>query len=132
MSDGVPRWMESGDAGATEHNGSARPGVGPPRGAELLADPTLNKDTAFTEAERDEFGLRGLLPWRVLTIEEQVEIEMERIRRKADDLEKYIGLAALHDRNETLFYRVLLDNLEELARLSTHPRWARCAGSSAR
>jgi len=115
MSDGVPRWMESGDAGATEHNGSARPGVGPPRGAELLADPTLNKDTAFTEAERDEFGLRGLLPWRVLTIEEQVEIEMERIRRKADDLEKYIGLAALHDRNETLFYRVLLDNLEELA-----------------
>jgi malic enzyme len=80
-----------------------------------LADPTLNKDAAFTEAERDEFGLRGLLPWRVATIEEQVDLEMVRLRRKSDNLEKYIGLAALHDRNETLFYRVLLDHLEELA-----------------
>ncbi len=116
MSDSVPMWTESGDAGATGRGSRAVfRGVGPPRGTDLLDDPTLNKDTAFTEAERDEFGLRGLLPWRVVSIDEQVDIEMERIRRKADDLEKYIGLAALHDRNETLFYRVLLNNLDELA-----------------
>ena len=83
------------------------------RGAELLADPLLNKDTAFGEAERDVFGLRGLLPPHVATIDEQVALELEHVRRKSDDLEQYIGLAALHDRNETLFYRLLVENIEE-------------------
>lgn len=84
-------------------------------GPEILGQPLLNRDAAYTERQRDELGLRGLLPWRVATIEEQVALELEHLRRKADDIEKYIGLTALEDRNETLFYRLLVEHLEELA-----------------
>ena len=87
---------------------------GMPRGIEALHDPSLNKGTAFTDAERDALGLHGLLPPRVFTQTEQVARIMENFRRKPDDLEKYIFLMALHDRNETLFYRVVIDHIEEM------------------
>jgi len=85
----------------------------PYRGSDLIARRLLNKDTAFPEREREQFGLRGLLPAGVASMDEQVALELEHVRRKSDDLERYIGLAALQDRNETLFYRLLVDNLEE-------------------
>jgi malate dehydrogenase (oxaloacetate-decarboxylating)(NADP+) len=85
-----------------------------PGGAALLRDPSLNKGTAFTAAERDRLGLRGLLPHTVLTQAQQVEKVLGNFRRKPTALEKYIDLAALHDRNETLFFRLLTDHLEEM------------------
>jgi len=86
----------------------------PPTGVRLLHDPALNKGTAFTEAERDALGLRGLLPPHVSTQELQVQRVLENLRRKDSDLEKYIYAMALADRNQALFYRVLMDNLDEL------------------
>jgi malate dehydrogenase (oxaloacetate-decarboxylating)(NADP+) len=85
-----------------------------PRGAALLHDPSRNKGTAFTEEERDRLGLRGLLPTRVNTQDQQVLRVLENYRNKPTDLEKFIYLTSLHDRNETLFYRVVMDHLTEM------------------
>ena len=85
-----------------------------PVGKELLQDPFLNKGTAFTEAERDGLKLRGLLPPRILTMEQQAAKVLDSVRRKPTDLGKYITLMALHDRNVTLFYKVVEENLEEM------------------
>jgi len=82
-------------------------------GVALLQDPALNKGTAFNEAERDAFRLRGLLPPHVSSQEQQLQRVLENFRRKSSDLEKYINLRALHDRNESLFYRLLMDNPDE-------------------
>lgn len=85
-----------------------------PTGLALLRDPALNKGTAFTKEERDALGLAGLLPHHVHTMDEQVLRVMKNLRSKPTDLEKYIFMIGLQDRNKTLFYRVLLENIEEL------------------
>ena len=82
------------------------------RGAELIRDPVLNKGTAFSRDERDAFGLHGLLPATVTTIENQHDRMYSSLARSSP-LDTYVDLAALHDRNETLFYRVLMDHLDE-------------------
>jgi hypothetical protein len=78
-----------------------------PTGQQLLDDPLLNKSSAFPEEERRELGLMGLLPLHTSTIEEQLARVYENYQRKDSDIERYIFLAALQDRNETLFYRLL-------------------------
>jgi malate dehydrogenase (oxaloacetate-decarboxylating)(NADP+) len=85
-----------------------------PSGEHLLHDPRFNKGTAFTEAERDALGIRGLLPPRVFTMAQQQVRVLGNLRREPTDLEKYIFMAALLDRNETLFYRTVIDNIQEL------------------
>jgi malate dehydrogenase (oxaloacetate-decarboxylating)(NADP+) len=84
------------------------------RGVDLLHDPLLNKGTAFTDAERDALGVRGLLPPRVTSQAAQVTRVLDSFRRKTSDLEKYIYLISLQERNENLFYRVVMDNLGEM------------------
>jgi malate dehydrogenase (oxaloacetate-decarboxylating)(NADP+) len=85
-----------------------------PKGVALLHDPMLNKGTAFTELERDALNLRGLLPPHPHTMEDQVIRVMTNFAKKPNDLEKYVQLVALQDRNETLFYRVVMENLETM------------------
>ena len=93
-------------------NAISRPSL--PQGVAILHDPSLNKGTAFTEAERDSLHLRGLLPPHVATPDQQLARVLENFRRQPTDLEKYVNLRALHDRNETLFYRLLMSHPDEM------------------
>jgi len=85
-----------------------------PRGMDLLDTSLLNKGTAFSDAERTQFGLHGLIPPHVETLKEQVVRAYEAYARKDDDLERHIYLRALQDNNEVLFYRLLLEHIEEM------------------
>ncbi|MFD8388431.1 NAD-dependent malic enzyme [Streptomyces sp. NPDC059680] len=84
------------------------------RGRAVLADPRINRGTAFTEAERRALDLVGLVPPHVLTQDEQVERAYAQYRAQPSDLAKNVNLTALHDRNEALFYRLVGDHLEEM------------------
>ena len=84
------------------------------RGLWLLKHPATNKGLAFTREERDALGLNAVLPSAIRTIDQQVSLSMEQLRGKPSDLEKYIFLEALQDRNEVLFYRLLVEHLTEL------------------
>jgi len=85
-----------------------------PRGCALLSNPLLNKGTAFPEAERDALGLRGLLPPRVFTLEEQLVRAYANFQRQQEPLDKYVFLTLLQNRNETLFYKLLETHPEEM------------------
>jgi malate dehydrogenase (oxaloacetate-decarboxylating)(NADP+) len=90
--------------------GDAPPVTGP----QVLTNPLLNKGTAFTERERDALGIRGLLPPRVFTLEEQLQRTLTSLRSKPSNLEKYIYLTTLQNRNEILFYRLVIEHIEEM------------------
>jgi len=85
-----------------------------PKGVELLHNPLLNKGTAFTLKERQELDLEGLLPPHIFSQDEQKIKVLRTVREKETNLEKYIYLISLQDRNETLFYRLVIDEIEEL------------------
>jgi malate dehydrogenase (oxaloacetate-decarboxylating) len=97
------------------HSSATRPGV------DVLNRPTLNKGTAFTEEERNALGLHGLLPPHFETLDEQAVRAYEAFTPKPDDLERHIYLRALQDTNEVLYYRLLLDHIEEMTPLVYTP-----------
>lgn len=92
-----------------------------PRGYDFLRDNRLNKSTAFTADERTRYGLKGLLPHRVFPQEGQQIRVMENLRRKESDIERYIFLCALQDRNERLFYKTVISHIEEVMPLLYTP-----------
>ncbi|MGA2928123.1 MAG: NAD-dependent malic enzyme, partial [Solirubrobacteraceae bacterium] len=84
------------------------PGVG------VLEDPLMNKGTAFSEEERSELGLRGLLPAVIETLEQQVQRRYQAYREQPTDVARHINLRALQDTNEILFHRLVSDHIEEM------------------
>ena len=80
----------------------------------MLNDPLRNHGVAFTQAEREDLGLTGRLPSAVLTLDQQAQLVYRQLVVQGSDLAKYIYLEQLHDRNEVLYYKVLLDHLAEL------------------
>jgi malate dehydrogenase (oxaloacetate-decarboxylating)(NADP+) len=85
-----------------------------PLGIAVLRDPAFNKGSAFTKEEREVLGIRGPLPAHVHSIDQQLVRVLGNVRRKTTDLDRRIFLAGFQDRNMTLFYRLLLENLDEL------------------
>ncbi len=99
---------------ADDANVNRRSRTIPRRGVDVLHDPLFNKGTGFTDAERDALGIRGLVPPGCFTQDEQLRRIVENYGRKTSDLERYIYLTALQDRNERLFYRTVIDNIDAM------------------
>ncbi|MDP1614197.1 MAG: NAD-dependent malic enzyme, partial [Methylococcales bacterium] len=91
------------------------------RGRTLLTNPAHTKSTGFTHAERELYGLRGLLPYNVASIDRQIERVLGSLRRKNSAIEKYIFLNALLERNQRLFYRTMINHIEEIMPLVYTP-----------
>src|ERR1700729_1578584 len=90
-------------------------------GFDLINSPRLNKGTAFTDPERDVFDLHGLLPPHVGSLDEQIERRLEALRAQPNSFGKYSFLRDLQDTNETLFYALLVRNIEEMLPLVYTP-----------
>jgi len=93
----------------------------PKRNVELLHDAALNKSTAFTREEREQYGLRGLLPYIVSDQQSQITRIMGNLRRKEYDIERYIFLSSLQERNERLFYQAAIEHIDEITPLIYTP-----------
>jgi malate dehydrogenase (oxaloacetate-decarboxylating)(NADP+) len=91
------------------------------KGLDVLRDKTLYKSIAFTRAERDRLGLRGLLPHRVASQRQLVARVMASLRRLPLDIDRYMALSSLQERNERLFYRTVIDHVEEIMPLIYTP-----------
>jgi hypothetical protein len=100
------------------------------RGSALIRNPALNKGTGFPLGERRALGLEGLLPVRAKNQAQQAERIYQQLRNAPDDLQKYVMLNALLNRNVHLYYRVLADHLEELMPIVYTPTARRCSGSA--
>ena len=94
---------------------------GSKKNIDLLNDKALNKSTAFSREEREALGLRGLLPHVVSTQDTQIQRIMGNLRRKEFDIERYIFLSSLQDRNERLFYETVIRHIEEIMPLIYTP-----------
>lgn len=90
-------------------------------GRTLLTNPAHTKSTGFTHAERELYGLRGLLPYNVANLDQQIERVLGSLRRKNSAIEKYIFLNALLERNQRLFYRTMINHIEEIMPLVYTP-----------
>ncbi|KAF9169767.1 Malic enzyme [Mortierella sp. AD011] len=90
-------------------------------GMDVIHDPLLSKGTAFSIAERERLGIRGLVPPRTQEMDKQLQRIMRNLRQSKTPLEKFVFMTALQDRNETLYYRLLIDNLEELSQIIYTP-----------
>jgi malate dehydrogenase (oxaloacetate-decarboxylating) len=101
-------------------------------GSDLINQPMLNKGTAFTDEERDIFGLHGLLPPLVGDLESQTKRRLRALQSLPQGFEQYAFLRELQDSNETLFYALLEAHVEQMLPWSTPRRWARVASASAR
>jgi len=95
--------------------------MGDTKSADILRDPAKTKSTAFSRDERETLGIRGMLPYAVTSLDGQKDRVLANMRRKQSDIERYIFLTALQDRNETLFYRTLIDHIEEIMPLIYTP-----------
>jgi len=91
------------------------------KGFEILHDGSVNKSTGFTKEEREKYGLRGLLPHAISPQELQEDRMLASMRRKGFDIERYIFLSTLQDRNEKLFYKMVINNIEEIMPLIYTP-----------
>jgi hypothetical protein len=91
------------------------------RGSDILVNPLFNKGTAFKSGERDRLRFRGLLPHRVMNIHKQIDRFLNALRGMESNIRKNLLLEDLHDRNETLYHRILVDHMEEMAPLIYTP-----------